>query len=138
MTVMTGGCLCGAVRYSCDAEPVMTGVCHCRDCQRQSGSAYSIFIGVPASRLRFESGTLSCYETRGASGQEVQRSFCGRCGSPIKSDVRSMPDLAFIKAGTLDDVSALQPQMHLWCGSAQTWVSFDDTVPQFPGNPPLG
>ncbi len=138
MTTITGGCLCGAIRYVCDAEPAMTAVCHCRDCQKQSGSAYSVLIGMPASSLRLQRGELSHYETTGASGQKVQRSFCGTCGSPIKSDVRAMPDLTFIKAGTLDDVSSLKPQVQMWCDSAQPWVQLDESMAMMPTNPPMG
>ena len=138
MADIVGGCLCGNVRYSSDAEPVMTAVCHCSHCQTQTSSAFSILVAVPKGSLRIEGEPLAAYETRGESGQPIIRKFCPNCGFPVVSDVAVTPDLEWIKAGTLDDTSWLQPQVHWWCDSAQPWVKIDETVPAFAGNPPLG
>ena len=138
MADIVGGCLCGNVRYSSDAEPVMTAVCHCSHCQTQTSSAFSIIVAVPKGSLRIEGEPLAAYETQGESGQPITRKFCPNCGSPVVSDVAVTPDLEWIKAGTLDDTSWLQPQVHWWCDSAQPWVKIDEAVPAFAGNPPLG
>jgi hypothetical protein len=138
MADIVGGCLCGNVRYSSDAEPVMTAVCHCSHCQTQTSSAFSILVAVPKGSLQIEGGHLAAYETQGESGQPIIRKFCPNCGSPVVSDVTVTPDLEWIKAGTLDDTSWLQPQVHWWCDSAQPWVKIDEAVPAFAGNPPLG
>jgi hypothetical protein len=134
MTKVEGGCLCGAVRYHSDIDAVATAVCHCRNCQRQSGSAFSILVAVPAPSLKVE-GAVSSFRDTADSGGDVERQFCGTCGSALISRVGSMPDLAWIKAGTLDDVSTLQPQMHIWCDSAQPWVTLPDDLPRMAGNP---
>ena len=123
-----GGCLCGAVRYSVAAEPVVQAVCHCRNCQRQAGSGWSMIIGVPAAAVSI-SGELKTYEDRGDSGGAVQRQFCPTCGSPILSRVASSPDLVFIKAGTLDDTSGFAPQVQVWTDSKQPWLE----IPGVPG-----
>jgi hypothetical protein len=136
MPKIQGGCLCGAVRYHCDAAPLMTAVCHCRSCQRQSGSAFSIIVGVPKGALMFEGAPPAAYRDSGDSGMPVERKFCAKCGSPIFSDVAATPDLDWIKAGTLDDTSWLQPQVNLWCDSAQSWVQLSDKIPKVPRNPP--
>jgi hypothetical protein len=88
-------------------------------------------VGVPKGSLKFEKGTLSSYDDTGDSGQPVIRNFCGNCGSPIFSEAAVMPELDILKAGTLDDTSWLQPQMNLYCDSAQSWVSIDENLQNF-------
>ena len=119
----TGGCLCGAVRYTVTADPLWVAVCHCRNCQKQAGSALSVVAGFPRSALNVE-GELTTYEDRGTSGQAVYRKFCNRCGSPVLTDTprAAAADLIFVKAGTLDDVSDLQPTTHYWTKRAQPWL----------------
>jgi hypothetical protein len=116
-----GGCLCGKVRYSSTADPVMTAVCHCRNCQKQAGTAFSVIVAVPRTVLNV-SGPLKDFLDKGDSGLPVHRNFCSECGSPITTLVDAMPDLAFVKAGTLDDTSKLNPTMEIFCSSAQGWT----------------
>src|SRR5664279_416174 len=118
MRRIEGGCLCGQVRYSAHAEPVFVGVCHCKNCQKQSGTAFSVVIAIPKSAMSIQ-GQLKTYHDKGDSGQPVLRRFCAECGSPIVTEVSVMPDLTLIKAGTLDDTSWLDPKMHIFCDSAQ-------------------
>lgn len=134
MKKVTGGCLCGQVRYECSGDAAMVAVCHCRNCQRQSGSAYSVIAGYPRDQVKI-SGTLTTYQDKGESGQPVLRQFCGQCGSPILSDVGVMPALLFVKAGTLDDPSWLKPTAHLFCDSKQPWVPIEDGVARVARNP---
>ena len=138
MSKLDGGCLCGAVRYTSEAEPVLTAVCHCTSCQKQTGSAFSILVAIPKGTLRLEGRDLAASEGVGESGQPVIRRFCPDCGSPVVSYVAAAPGLEWIRAGTLDDMSWYEPQMHIWCGSAQPWVSIDDGLPRFEKNPTLG
>ena len=130
MPEMRGGCLCGQIRYSANAEPAFLAVCHCKNCQKQAGTAFSIVIGIPKSAMSID-GQLKTYHDRGDSGQAVLRNFCPECGSPITSDVAVMPELTFIKAGTLDDTSWLDPQMHVYCDSAQRWTPIPDASQRF-------
>lgn len=117
-----GGCLCGAVTYSADAEPVITAICHCTDCRRQSGTAYSVVIGVPGPALEIQ-GDMSSYTTIGEDhGQPVERKFCAACGSPIVSVVTAAPEVVYVKAGTLDDPSWLEPSVEVWGRSAMPFV----------------
>ena len=136
MPKVAGSCLCGAVRYESQVEPLMTAICHCDNCQRQSGSAFSIIVGVPAGSLRFDNEAgLATYEDRGTSGKAVHRRFCKSCGSPVLSLVDMMPDVHFIKAGTLHDRSWLKPTAHFWCDTAQPWVEIPAGVTKAPRNP---
>ncbi len=124
MAGFSGGCLCGKIRYASTADPVMTAVCHCTHCQKQAGSAYSVIVGVPQPALKV-TGTLKDYVDKGESGLPVHRNFCPECGSPVLTVVDAMPQLTFVKAGTLDDTSTLNPTMEIFCSSAQAWTRND-------------
>jgi hypothetical protein len=95
--------------------------CHCKNCQRQSGSAFSTIIGVPEGALVIE-GEFKTYDDQGESGEAVLRDFCPNCGSPLFSRVAVAPGLVFIKVGTLDNTDAFSPAMHLWTKSKQHWI----------------
>ncbi len=121
-TPITGRCLCGRVTYSVAAEPLVQAACHCTDCQRQTGTAFSVVVGVPRAALEIDGETLSSFTTVGEDhGTDTERHFCSACGSPIVSFVAAMPELAFLKAGTLDDASWLEPAVEVWTRSAQPW-----------------
>ena len=131
MPDLSGSCLCGAVTYTCSADPLFTAVCHCADCQKQTGTAFSVVVGVPKDAFRLE-GELSVHTTVGSdSEQDTHRHFCGACGSPVVTMVDAMPQVAIIKAGTLDDTSWLAPQIEVWRASAQPWVSTQHDRPMF-------
>lgn len=136
MAKIEGSCLCGAVQYVSAAEPVLTALCHCTHCQKQSGGAFSVNVGIPKGSLTFTAGKPQVFHDTGSSGQPVYRHFCGTCGSPIFSDVVATAQLDWLKAGTLNDTSWIQPALNLWCESAQSWVVYPEGVPQFPQNPP--
>ncbi|PKO83786.1 MAG: aldehyde-activating protein [Betaproteobacteria bacterium HGW-Betaproteobacteria-11] len=136
MGKIQGQCLCGAIRYTAAAEPLLTAVCHCTHCQKQTGSAFSIVVAVPKGSLVFTAEEPAIYQDVGESGLPVRRRFCPKCGSPIVTEVAAMPTMDFIKAGTLDDTSWLEPQLNIWCDSAQPWVKLDASTPCVPGNPP--
>lgn len=131
----TGKCLCGAVSYEITAEPVMTAVCHCKNCQRQAGSVLSVIVGMPRDGITI-SGEVTTYEDHSEGGRKVLRKFCPKCGSPMFTDAESAPDLWFVKAGTLDDTSWLEPQIQFWADSKQDWYDLGDKIPAIGGNPP--
>lgn len=137
MNKIQGGCLCGAIRYTSAAQAVLTAVCSCKHCQRQTGSAFSVLVAVPKGTLEFQGDAPATYQDRGEeSGLPVLRRFCRQCGSPIFSEVAVTPTLDWLKAGTLDDSSWLKPQVSIWCDSAQPWVPTSDGTQRFPRNPP--
>ena len=113
-----GGCLCGKVRYSADAEPAFIGVCHCKNCQKASGTAFRVVFAVPKPALSVQ-GTLKTFNDRGDSGKTLHRRFCPECGSAIMTEAEVMPDLTIVMAGTLDDASWVKPGMEIFCDSAQ-------------------
>ncbi|MFN3231910.1 MAG: GFA family protein [Alphaproteobacteria bacterium] len=129
MVERTGGCLCGNIRYAVEGAPLATAVCHCRNCQKQAGSALSVIAVFPRAALALD-GELKVFEDKGTSGQAVYRQFCPECGSPVLTDTpgAQAADIIFIKAGTLDDVSDLKPSTHYWAKSAQPWMPLPDDV----------
>jgi hypothetical protein len=125
---ISGRCLCGNVSYTADADPIVQAVCHCSDCQRQTGGPFSVVLGVPRSALAVEGDTLSSFSTIGDDhGSETERNFCSACGTPLYSVSGAMPEFVFIKVGSLDDSSWLEPRMEVWTSSAQPWAPrFDE------------
>jgi hypothetical protein len=122
MAKLDGHCLCGRITYECEAEPIVTAICHCEDCQRQTGTSFSIVVGVPRDQLQIH-GTPKVFETMGDDrGAPAYRHFCGDCGSPIISILADADEVAWIKAGTLRDKSWLSPTLEAWTQSAQPWV----------------
>jgi hypothetical protein len=136
MASMTGGCLCGKARYTIDAEPAFTGVCHCTHCQKQSGSAFSIVIAVPTASVSVQ-GNTTAYVGTGDSGKSVTSRFCPVCGSTLMSEPEMMAGMAIIRAGTLDDTSTLKPAMEIYCDSKQPWVDLGG-LQSFPKMPMPG
>lgn len=136
MTSIDGGCLCGSVHYSSHMAPLTTAVCHCIDCQKQSGSAFSVNVLVPAEGFVVEGSSLANYEKTGGSGLPVRRFFCSACGSALYAELAAMPGVLAIKAGTLSTAAQMQPGMHLWCASALPWVTVDRYLPCFEQSPP--
>ena len=133
---MKGGCMCGQIRYDSSFEPSMTAVCHCPDCQKQTGTSFSIVVAMPLNELALE-GDLTIFSTTGESGAKVHRHFCGKCGSPIYSQPDAMPGAIFLKAGTLDDTSWLTPDFEMFCDTAQPWVKMTGEWDRMPRNPPF-
>jgi hypothetical protein len=123
---LDGHCLCGKTSYVCAGEAMTTLLCHCTDCQRQTGSAFSIVVGVARDTLKID-GPVGSFTTTGEDTEGVvERQFCTACGSPIVSLPEATPDVAFIKAGTLNDKSWLAPEMEIWKRSAHPYVVFDE------------
>lgn len=123
----TGRCLCGEISYALEGDPIATAVCHCEHCQRQSGGAFSVNLVIQKDQVAI-SGPIKTYEDRGERGDAVYvyRRFCGNCGSPIVSELVDPAGILALKAGTLDDHSAVQPQVEAWCVNKQPWVDLPD------------
>ena len=133
-TKFTGGCLCGKVRYECTADPIFMGNCHCRDCQRASGTGYEAAVGVPAPALQI-TGAVKYHDIKADSGSTVSRGFCPECGSRLFGKTSGMPQLAIFLAGSLDDPKQFQPGMDVYVSSAQPWDHMNPALPKFPKMP---
>ncbi len=113
MSKIKGSCLCGKLSFSSEEKPALTAICHCHDCKKQTGSAYSIVTAVAEDSLQI-TGEPKTFTTYGESGRQVHRKFCGDCGSPIASLADFAPGLFIIKAGVLDDASWLAPEFECY------------------------
>jgi hypothetical protein len=129
--LITGGCLCGAVRYESRAEPHFAGHCQCRDCEKSTGTGHSSHLGVPTGELRI-SGELRHYDTTAESGNISTRSFCAICGSPVLFKTSGFEGVIGITAGSLDDPSLFKPGMVVFTDSAPSWDHIDPALRRFP------
>ncbi|RBP08170.1 hypothetical protein DFR50_12615 [Roseiarcus fermentans] len=133
---ITGGCLCGAVRFAIEAEaPIGVRQCWCRVCQRLgagSGTVNAIF----ASEAVTVSGPLTDYVSTADSGSVMHRRFCARCGTPVFSEAEPRPHQIVVRAGTLDDPELAPPGAVIWTKSAPSWACFDPSLPLIEGQAP--
>lgn len=135
MTIIAGGCRCGAVRYqvATEAQPPVYA-CHCHQCQRWSGSAFSLQALVREDALTVE-GPITVYERTTEDRTSTQR-ICGACHSRIYNTNTRRPGIAVLRAGTLDETEALDCKAHIFTAYKQGWFDLPDTVPQWPEMPP--
>jgi len=128
----SGRCLCGEINYSVDAEPVFAGNCHCKDCQRSSGSAYIPAIVFHEKDVAV-SGKAKYFGIQADSGNQHERGFCPNCGSQLFARFSNMPGMLGIKAGTLNDSSKYSPMLDFYVGSAASWDFMNPALPKKPG-----
>ena len=117
----TGGCQCAKSRYEITERPRAIYTCHCSACQRLTGSAYSMAVLVPDDAFHLTGVELRPIQRTADSGRVVIRYVCPECGSWVCNAAR--PDGRRVRAGTLDDVSWLQPTLHFWTRNKQPWVT---------------
>ncbi|WP_423199087.1 MULTISPECIES: GFA family protein [unclassified Cupriavidus] len=135
MQAQNGGCLCGAIRYTLTGVPRSAAICHCRHCQRQSGSLFSINLFVDEADFALR-GETKAFEDFGDSGHPSYRHFCGNCGSPLFTRVSTMPGTVLVKAGTLDSVVDVpSPQVEIYTERAARWLAPVAGTTRFPLGP---
>ena len=127
----SGGCLCGAVRWTYDGEVGAAAYCHCADCRRCTGSAFNVSVRVTAAGFRIVGGEPKCFTKSGESGRPVTRCFCQDCGSPLYTLPPLHPELVFVKAGSFDDSAVVRPAHQAWTRSAVRWARIPDDLPSF-------
>jgi hypothetical protein len=130
-----GGCLCGSVRYRINAEPKLMRLCWCRDCQYLAAGNATANVVFPSGAVTV-TGELTDYVSKADSGNIMHRRFCPKCGTPVFSAAEIRPQVVIVRAGTLDDPSAIQPSMTIWTESAPTWACMNSSLPRFPRQPP--
>jgi hypothetical protein len=130
----SGECLCGSVKYSISTEPAFAGVCHCGDCQKFTGSAFSYLVAVAEADLHID-GNLETYSKPGDSGQPILRKFCPKCGSSILEIAATRPGLVLLNGGTLDNPAAFTPSLQIYCDRELSWAQLSSEIQRFPGPP---
>jgi len=135
MQSISGGCLCGAVRYHTDVEAVFSLKCYCTDCRKTSGAGHAAHIGFPKSAVT-TGGPVTNYVSKADSGNDVTRAFCPTCGAGVYALLSAMPDLIFLRASTLDDVSLFKPHIAVYASRAPAWDPVGDGLQAFATTPP--
>jgi hypothetical protein len=125
----TGGCQCAAIRYEVREAPQLVYTCHCTECQRLTGSAFSMALVVPAAAFQVAATQARPLQRKADSGRTVTRWVCPDCGTWIWSGPKPDPatrDALRVRAGTLDDTSWLRPTVYFWTWCAQGWVALPE------------
>ena len=134
---ITGGCLCGKIRYTVSQSVEKIIACHCTHCQKASGAGASHNALVPRSAVSFTAGTPKLFADTAQSGNTLNRYFCGDCGSPIYSQRAKLPEMMVLKVGTLDAPGDMKLVMNIWTSSARPWMHIDPTTECHTENRPI-
>lgn len=128
---LEGGCACGAVRYRLATAPMFVNCCHCRECQRHTGSAFVINAVIEADRIALLAGKPEPVAVPTGSGRPHDIYRCPVCQTALWSDYGRRPALRFLRVATLDDPAKLPPDAHIYVRSKLPWVRLSDAVPAF-------
>ena len=124
-----GACHCGLIAYEAEADPELTGICNCTDCQTLSGSAFRTVVPSRRGSFKLRSGEPKIYVKTAESGTQRQQAFCPNCGTPIYSTtVEDGPKVYTIRVGTLRQRNEFVPKLQYWFRSAQAWLSTLPTI----------
>lgn len=136
MSGITGGCLCGAIRYEVTGEPVRTAHCHCDDCRRATGASFATNVFFKEEDVKITQGTPSRYEHSADSGNTMIKEFCGTCGSQIFGIGSGSQGIKHVKVGTLDDAGFVKPQIEVYTGKALPFTKLSDETEHFEASRP--
>ena len=128
---LEGGCACGEVRYRLASAPMFVHCCHCRDCQRQTGSAFVLNALIETDRVSLLSGDPAPVAMPTESGKPHRIFRCRSCGTALWSEYGGVQALRFARVGTLDDPAALPPDVHIYTRSKLPWVALPAGKPAF-------
>ena len=129
-----GRCLCGAITYEIDGEPIVVAHCHCTDCQQLSGAGHTTGAMFPADQVRIR-GRVAEFRLESESGSVVTRRFCPTCGSPLFGRNTKMPGFVTVCVGTLEDPNSVNPQVAIFTRTRRHWDFFDSALPAFDRQP---
>jgi hypothetical protein len=133
--MISGGCLCGAVRYETAAEPITTRVCWCRLCQFIAAGNATVNVCLPTAEMSI-SGETRDFQSVADSGNRMHRRFCPMCGTHLFSEAEARPHLIFVRAGTLDDREVARPAATIWTSQAPSWACVNESLSTFAGQAP--
>jgi len=133
--MIEGGCFCREIRYRIAGPILQAGACHCRKCQYGSGGGPNYSALIPRGAMEIIAGTPTIHCSTAESGAEVNRAFCGACGTPLYSEG---PNVSYrvVRVGSLDDPSGMRPALHIWAEAAQKWHHFEPDAVVFDKGPP--
>jgi hypothetical protein len=128
---LEGGCACGAVRYRLGSAPIFVHCCHCKDCQRQSGTAFALNALIETDRVAQLAGGTEAIGVPTDSGRPHTIHRCPNCKTAVWSHYGGRTALSFIRVGTLDDSTAVAPDVHIYTRSKMPWVTLPADTPSF-------
>ena len=131
MAELTGGCSCGDVRYRLTSRPMFVHCCHCLNCQKHTGSAFVINLLIEADRVKLLGVEPQPTEMPLNGGSPNQIFRCPRCLVAVWSVYGGRSQVRFVRGGTLDDPSAVAPDVHIYTRSKLPWVKLPPSVPAF-------
>ncbi|HZV19448.1 MAG TPA: GFA family protein [Sphingobium sp.] len=118
-----GGCQCGALRYELSLPPLGVWACHCNQCRKQSGGAFGMSLSIPVDALRFIAGAPAVWPRQTDTGHLSDCLFCARCGTRVAHRRRAHGGRMTLKPGTLDDMSWVTPDRHVFTDTALDWMA---------------
>ncbi|MGH7864371.1 MAG: GFA family protein, partial [Candidatus Binataceae bacterium] len=129
---LSGGCSCSALRYKLTASPLIVHACHCRDCQRITGSAFVINIWIEKEFVRSDGAAPKSFTLKGGTGKDHEVFFCAKCGTYVWSRYEAAPgDSLFVRAGTLDKPHTIAPDVHIFTRSKLPWLKLPEDARSF-------
>ncbi len=128
---MEGGCACGKARYRMRSAPLFVHCCHCKDCQRQTGTAFVLNALIETGRVETLAGKTVLYGMPTDSGSPHEIARCPDCGTAVWSHYGGLKTLTFVRVGTLDEPAALRPDVHIYTRTKLPWVALPPEVPAF-------
>ena len=128
---LDGGCACRSVRFRLSGPPMFVHCCHCRDCQRQTGSAFVLNALIETDRIKLLAGGPMATAVPTDSGRPHDIYRCPACHTAVWSDYGRRPALRFVRTGTLDDPSALRPDVHIYTRSKLPWLVLPVSTPAY-------
>ena len=132
-STLSGGCLCGAVRYAANGAPLVVALCHCTLCRRANAAPAVAWAMFHQTQVRFVAGEPKSF----ASSPNAQRGFCDRCGTQISFTADYMSGLIDLTVGSFDAPEQLPPALHYWDSKRLPWVEFADALPRHAEFPPF-
>lgn len=126
--MINGSCVCGAVTYEIKGTPKQINICHCKMCQKFSGSAFGSFMRVMSEDFTLTKGKETVFE----SSPWAKRTFCSKCGSSLRYINNEKPEYKFVATGTLDTDPGIRPKKHIFVKDKADWYEITDHIPQFP------
>ena len=136
MAKITGGCLCGAIRYEIEGEPIRIANCHCDDCRKATGSAYATNLFFKADQVTLVQGSPKRFDHTADSGNTMFKEFCDTCGSQVLGGGSQRPGVKSVKVGSIDDASFVKPEANIFTSHALSCTVMDENVDRFETMPP--
>jgi hypothetical protein len=131
MNKLTGGCQCGEIKYVYSGDPMGIYICHCKECQKQSGSAFGISVEVRRDNFKIVHGAPKYWERKADSGKIVKCTFCSNCGSRPWHESDAELDSLSIKGGSLDQLLDVSKAIHVWVSCKLPGVIIPENAKQF-------